>query len=352
VSDPSRSTPIPPPVQPGSGLSPGGTGLSGVSNQVFRQIATADGTSLFEPVGSTVEDLAATVEPLAVTTAPVQSGPGPTLRPTRSGFDIEGHPPPEIERLDAVQIALHRRLQVEVYRLRSAILPLDNTHRALADEFNDYCQFLSADLTSLDVASLWSVGTALADQIRASTSAGPNVLTPELEPGVLAQFETLIRDHTAFIQGFAVGRELHERVVRVREAAQANPDLQSKSESVLRPMTSVPRLLADKARHMIDALSRALAAAPSAAFDLLASSSDVARNSIVAFGRVLHPVLLGAEATDLALLVAGHEHAEVLQAAVIYLRDNMPHVLALFALDPQIANWLAWVAQRLHDLDI
>jgi hypothetical protein len=59
-----------------------------------------------------------------------------------------------------------------------------------------------------------------------------------------------------------------------------------------------------------------------------------------------------AEATNIALIFAGQEHTEVLQAAVIYLRDNIPHVVALFAQDPQIAPWLAWMAHKLHDLEI
>jgi hypothetical protein len=285
-------------------------------------------------------------------TVPAQSGPGPAFRPTASGFDIEGHPPPDEERSDPIQVSLHRRLQLHAHRLQASIVTINNTHTALAEEFQDYCQFLSADLVSLDVASLWSVGTGLAEQLLASTASGPGVLTPDLEPGILGEFYALIRDHTAFIQGFSVGRELQERVVRVREAAQANPNLQAQSEAILRPMTSIPRLLAEKARRMVEALTRALATTPSAAFDLLASSTDVGRNSIVAFARVLTPIIVAADASNIALLLAGHEHAEVMQAAVIYFRDNLPHVMALFAQDQEIANWLAWLIKKLHDLEI
>jgi hypothetical protein len=97
---------------------------------------------------------------------------------------------------------------------------------------------------------------------------------------------------------------------------------------------------------MVEARTRALASAPHAAYDLLASSSEVARNSVVAFARVLHPVLIVGGATNLALLFAGQEHAEVLQAAVICFRDNMPQVAALFANDPQLVEWLAWVGSE------
>jgi hypothetical protein len=283
---------------------------------------------------------------------PTQSGPGPGFRPTSAGFDVEVNPPPDAERANPVQISLHRRLQRHIERLRSAVFRIENEHRMLAAEFADYTVFLSADLADLDVTSLWSVGTGLSEQVTAIVSAGPNVIAPEIEPDVLAEFRGLLRDHTAFVNGFAVGRELHERVIRGREAAEDNPKLQVESASVLNPMTAIPRLLAEKAKRMVQALTRALAATPTAAFDLLASSTDVARNSIVAFARLLHPILVASETTNLALLIAGQEHPEVLQAAVVYFRDNIVHVMALYANDQQIADWLSWMALKLHDLEI
>jgi hypothetical protein len=52
------------------------------------------------------------------------------------------------------------------------------------------------------------------------------------------------------------------------------------------------------------------------------------------------------------LLFAGQEHAEVLHAAVIYLRDNGTHVAALFANDPQIMEWMVWLMQKLRDIEV
>jgi hypothetical protein len=320
-------------------------GLTTVPGKVIFQIG--DRSFSTDKIPKTVQ-----ISNVPKPTPPRQSGPGPRLRPTNAGFDIQGRAPPNSERTNPGQVALHNRLKRHATRLESAIARISNTHKLLADEFNDYALFLSTDLADLDVASLWSVGTGLSEQVSAQTQAGQGVMTPELEPDILAEFRGLLMDHTAFIQGFAAGRELHERVLRTREAAQANPNLQAQSASVLCPMTSIPKLLAVKARHMVEALSRALASAPHAAFDLLASSGEVARNSIVAFARVLHPMLIVGEATNLALLFAGQEHAEVLQAAVIYLRDNMPHVAALFANDPQLAEWLAWMVQKVRDLEI
>ena len=220
----------------------------------------------------------------------------------------------------------------------------------LAAEFDDYCKFLPANLADLDVTSLWSVGTGIAGHVLRLDQAGDTAMVPALEPDITAELRGLIRDHTAFILGFATGRELHERIIKSREAAHDNPDMQAQAQAVLRPMASVPHLLVNKARVLVEALVKALGATKSATFDLLASSSDMTRNSIVAFARVLHPILLVGEGANLVLLLAGYENPEVLHAAVIYLRDNMPTVVTLFAHDPQIVDWLGWVVSRLHDL--
>jgi hypothetical protein len=34
-----------------------------------------------------------------------------------------------------------------------------------------------------------------------------------------------------------------------------------------------------------------------------------------------------------------------------YLRDNMPHVMGLYANEPQIANWLMWMMQKIYDIE-
>jgi predicted DNA-binding transcriptional regulator AlpA len=292
---------------------------------------------------------------------PTGSGPGPTIRPTGAGFDLETHSAPDAERTDPVQIALHRRLQRHISRLQSAIVRIENTHPTLAAEFTDYAIFLSPDLADLDVPSAWSVGSGLSQQVKTTTAVGPGVMTPELEPDILATFQSLLIDHTAFIQGFAVARDLREQVLRAREEAQDNPDLQEQSEAVLRPMTSVPRLLAAKARHMVNALTRALASAPFAAFDLLASSGEVARNSVVAFAGALHPYLSGVtlgldkvvlanEVVKFSATAIGIEHLDTLEAAATFLNSNMHQILALYANDQQIADWMIWMAQRLRDL--
>jgi hypothetical protein len=110
--------------------------------------------------------------------APAQSGPGPSLRPTSAGFDIEAHPPPDAERSASGQFALHRRLKRHAERLQSAIVRISSTHSLLADEFGDHTLFLFGDLADLDVASLWSIGTGLSEQVSALTLAGPGVMTP------------------------------------------------------------------------------------------------------------------------------------------------------------------------------
>ncbi len=174
-------------------------------------------------------------------------------------------------------------------------------------------------------------------------------MTPELEPDFVARLRTLMTTHTAFILGFPEGQELLERVLKGREAAQADPQLQDKTEAVLKPMEGRPNLLAVKAVRIVRALLRGFTAAPTAAFDLITSSTEMARNSVYAFIKVLHPILIVGESATFILGLAGYENAEVLKAAATFIYEHHESVAALFANDPQVAEWLAWALQRMRD---
>jgi len=282
-------------------------------------------------------------------TVPVQTSPGPTLTPTSTGFEIRANPLPESARSDPGQISLHTQLRRMADKLQVSIPRISNTHAALADEFETYFEFLTADLTDLNLFSLWCAGSGLSEHIRALDQAGPGVMTPELEPDIIARLRTLMNTHIAFILGFPEGQELHDRIIKGREAAQANPDLQDETQSVLKPMESQPRLLARKALKIVRSLLRGFGLAPSAAFDLLISSGEMARNSIYAFIKALHPILVANEAVGLAAVLAGYEHVDVLVAVAVFLRENKESVAALFAHDAQVIDWLAWAVQRMRD---
>jgi hypothetical protein len=293
-----------------------------------------------------------TVDTTVIRAAPnaPEPGPGSTFVMTPGGFELAPRLPEEEERKDADQKALHTRLIHRVERLRKDMVRIGNTHPTLAAEFADYAIFVGPDLAALDVASLWSAGSGLLEFVRAFDTQDPNsTLTPPLEPETLAEFRALLRDHTAFILGFDTGRKLTERVAALHEVERRPGEIKDAALAVLRPMLNTPRLLAGRAQHLIQSLTRALEDCPAKTFSLLVGSVETGKNSLIGFGRALNTVVLSATSIDLALTaLIGVPDADILRAAALYLHHNADAVAAFIASDPQLSEWLLWWIERAH----
>jgi pimeloyl-ACP methyl ester carboxylesterase len=276
-----------------------------------------------------------------------EPGPGSIFVATAAGFELDPRLPEETERNDAVQKALHISITRRIGRLRDAIARISNTHPILAAEFADYAVFVGPDLAKLDVASLWSAGSGLSEFVRAFDTQDPSsTITPPLEPETLAEFRALLRDHTAFILGFDTGRKLTERAAALHAVERRPEEIKDAALAVLRPMLNTPRLLAGRAQHLVQSLTRALEDWPAKTFSLLVGSVETGKNSLIAFGRAFEPIILSFAGADLALTLAGVKHADTLRAAALFLHDNCDAVTAFIASDPQLTEWLLWLIER------
>ncbi len=285
---------------------------------------------------------------------PKQTSPGPPLKPTSTGFDIAPQSSPEAEREDSELQRLHQQLRRLVDRLTASMPRISNTHKELADQFAAYAEFLAPDLNDLDITSFWAVGTGLGAHIRALNRAGPNVMTPELEPALMAQFETLMAVHAAFVLGFSAAREMQARIAQARAAAQDDPELPTRVQSVLTSMVKTPHLLADKARLLVDALVHGIPAAPEAAFDVLSGRYETARNGTHAFMRALHPIIEVAGAVGLLSFVhatVSGDQVDLMLTTGAYINAHMQELMALYRNDQITTDWLRWAHLRLQRRD-
>ena len=280
-----------------------------------------------------------------------EPGPGPIFVATAAGFELDPRLPEETERNDAVQKALHISITRRIERLRDAIARISNTHPILAAEFADYAVFVGPDLAELDVASLWSAGSAISEFVRAfETQNLASTITPPLEPETLAEFRALLRDHTAFILGFDTGRKLTARAAAFRAVERPPEQIGNTILAVLRPMLNTPRLLAGRAQHLVSSLTRAFKDLDAKTFAVLVAGDETGKNGLIGLGRALHPVVLSAAGIDLALTLAGVKHADTLRAAAFFLHDNCDAVTAFIASDPQLTEWLLWLIERTRRL--
>ena len=282
-----------------------------------------------------------------------EPGPGSIFVATAAGFELDPRLPEETERNDAVQKALHISITRRIERLRNAIARISNTHPILAAEFADYAVFVGPDLAELDVASLWSAGSALSEFVRAfETQNLASTITPPLEPETLAEFRALLRDHTAFILGFDTGRRLTARAAAFHAVERPPEQIGNTIFAVLRPMLNTPRLLAGRAQHLVSSLTRAFKDLDAKTLAVLVAGDETGKNGLIGLGPALHPVVLSAAGIDLALTLAGVKHADTLRAAALFLHDNCDAVTAFIASDPQLTEWLLWLIERTRKLVI
>lgn len=308
------------------------------------------------------EHLAATPEPAEKEelTKPPEAppgGPGPHIVPTDAGFEIVPTFPSAVERNDPTQLSLHAQLNRRVGRLKGVMPRVQNTHKPLYDEFNDYAMFAESDLAALDVPSLWSAGAALNDMVEELSRLGqpnsPLSMTEPLEPDILSQLRSLLRDHMTLMMGFAEGQALAARAAELRLLDIPAPELARRTRAITAPMLQLGSLLAQHARALVQAIDRALDKADEKTFALITAGVATGTHSIVAFGRAVAPFVtasaVGASLTGLnAFDLAGDPNAETVKAALIYIVENADALAAFASHDAQLKVWLDWLISEIR----
>ena len=268
-------------------------------------------------------------------------GPGSVFIATEQGYELAPPILADTERSSPTQKTLHTRLRRRLERLQGSMSRIGNTHPALAAEFADYATFLSGDLDDVDVPSLWSAGSGLFEFVRAFDEQNLHqTVTEPLEPEVLGGLRGLIRDHTAFVLGFAAGRDLMERAEQLRRPERPLAEIKATSVDILRPMVDFHSLLTEQAQRLVSSLLRAFNEFGTESLSLIASGSETAKNGVIAFGRAVHPLLILAGGVDVIRMLAGDAQVDTLRMTLNYLHDNGPAVAAFASIDPQLSSWL------------
>jgi hypothetical protein len=166
---------------------------------------------------------------------------------------------------------------------------LTNSHPELVAEFEDYKAFLSDDIAETNVAALWLAGSGLAEFI---TALNPDrlagTMTEAVEPAVLADLRSLIVSHKTFVEGTLVGQEMRERVARFNESGEPPETVNDRSRPILGALLSVSGLLTKPTTSLVSSLHRALGIVQDANLQLTVSSSEMARNAVLAVSTYIY----------------------------------------------------------------
>ncbi len=211
-------------------------------------------------------------------------------------------------------------------------------------------------MAALDVPSLWSVGAALNDMVEAFAHPDTGVgltMSERLEPDILSQLRSLLRDHTTFIMGFEQGQELSTRAAELRALDVKVGDLAVRSRGMFVPMLATGLLLATKARTLIQSVDRTLDIVDEKTLAVVTAAVTVGTRSIIAFGRAVAPVVTGvAVVTSITGInvstISGDLNAETLRAALTYLTQNANALAAFASHDAQLKLWLDWLISEIR----
>ncbi len=308
-----------------------------------------------EQVGRALADFAAPLPSDELGPPPPipEEEPGPKIGLVDGKFDLVTEPPPQAERTAPAQISLHGRLRDRLDRLGSDMQRVENSHRGLCREFDDYRRFVASDLADLDVAALLSAGNGLAAMVAVLEGHDPAIsgtMTEALEPEIVGGLKALLSDHALFVMGFEEGRELTARLAQNRLYGEDLRDVRNRTEAVLAEFVRRPALFGGKAKSLITASLRALREGAWDARDLVEIGAGLAVNSVVGIGRELTPKLMNA-ATPVAAVggaawvlstLAGDTNMEAIRAALA-LFTEAARPLAAIAVSQDIHRFVSWI---------
>ena len=279
--------------------------------------------------------------------------PGPKFGLVDGRFDLVAEPIPQEERTSPGQISLHARLRERLDRLGNDMLRVENSHRGLCREFDDYRRFAASDLGALDVAALVSAGNGLSAMVAVLDGHDPaasGTMTEAIEPEIVGSLKALLADHAVFVMGFEEGRDLTARQAQYRLYGEDLRDVRGRTEAVLAEFVNRPALFGDKAKSLVSSSWRALREGAWDARDLVETGAGLAVNGVVAIGRELAPRLMAA-ATPVAAVggatwflstLAGDPNMEAIRAGLA-LFTEATRSLAAIAVGQDVQRFVTWI---------
>lgn len=281
-----------------------------------------------------------------------EPAPGPQYSIVEGQLSIVAHLPAENEL--SSQASLHQKLRQQAAALANAVGSLENQYPALVNAIKEYADVLTGDIEELDVTAVWSVGGALASFQQAYAQQNSNnILEIPLEPNIVAQLQSIVRMHGAFIMGFGEGRELIERADAFLLDTRLLQEIEAPGNQILNELSNNQNLVDDetRAKHI---------PVRDAAHELGwgATRNGYAAYAIVRNGTIaLTKFLVGKEPSvggALGLLavgsvILGDPTMEFSRNAVLYLQVYGSQLLSFFNHSPEMRAYIEYALKMIVD---
>ena len=212
---------------------------------------------------------------------------GPTFQIGANGLSLEAPAPPG-DFDPTLQSALQERLKRLCPNLVEATRRVGNTHPGLMAVIAEYAELVSQPLETLDVTSLWAVGTGLLANRDAFARLGQTSgMTEPLEPDHFALLQQVAEIHGAFILGFARGRELTDRADHSRLSADVLAAILPEARYLLDRWRRSKAMVEERTRNFFGAIEEAAIGPSWQAARAGYSVYAVTRNALIVVGKLL-----------------------------------------------------------------
>jgi hypothetical protein len=215
---------------------------------------------------------------------------------------------------------------------------------------SEYADLITKPLGSLDVTSLWAVGTGLLAN-REAFARLPQIggMTEALEPAHLALLQQVAEIHGAFILGFARGRELTDRADHSRLTPEILAAIVPAARDLLERWRSAATMVEEQTRNFFAAIADGAIGPSWQTARLGYSIYIVTRNSLIAVGRLA----LGANsvfATVGGNILLSHLDPGLVQTQLWlqFMLDQSQTILSFSEPFPELKIWLGSVIDALE----
>lgn len=287
--------------------------------------------------------------------APVEPSAGPGPQYGLHGGKISELASQPVENEADRLAGLHRHLRRDARVLSEACSRVANRYPEFANATREYSELIDVETAGLDVTAIWSVGGAIANFSSAyQVQNVARTLSEPLEPNIDALLRNVVRQHGAFIMGFAEGRDLVERADQFAVDRARLEEIEAPGQILLSEFTDNKELVDERTR----ALHRPVRASVTE-FGWVASRSGysaylIVRNAVRAMIKfsvgsdpnlgAIAGILLGGSA------LAGDPNAEFIRAAVPVLQQYGSQLTAFFNHSPEMRAYVEW-ALKVLDAD-
>ena len=213
---------------------------------------------------------------------------GPILEVGEHGLELTA-PTPLVGGFDqALQSALHQRLKRLCPNLVEATRRVANAHPGLMSVVSEYADLVAKPLETLDVISLWAVGTGLlANREAFARFLQPGGMSEPLEPEHYALLRQASEIHGAFILGFPRGRELTDRADHSRLTPEIIASIMPAARALLDRWRHAKDMVEARTRKFLGAIEEGAIGPSWGAARASYSAYVVTRNALIGIGKLM-----------------------------------------------------------------